>query len=152
MDEMLHAKGRDIIFGWSVQVKHIIPLTKTVVFENEDNWFVYGHEEDDEDDEGEDRPVYLHSGKLQIPNRDHLTAWMAGPDRQSLIGTGAASVASPLSSLIQMGMCASISSIMETVSSEGGPRTMKAGGVDITRQLLKRVFDYMFKVKLKFFF
>ena len=72
MDKMLSAKGRGIIFWWSVQVNYNAPLVKDVDEDDEEQWFDL---HDDDDDEV--RPVYLHSGKLQIPNTDFLAAKMA---------------------------------------------------------------------------
>ena len=61
---MLRDKGRGILFWRSVQVTYNQPLQTS-----------------DEDDECEvsddDSPVYFHSEKLQITNRDHLAAKMA---------------------------------------------------------------------------
>ena len=73
MDKMLQSKGRGIQFWWSVQVKYSKPLMTTVDNDEEENWFRC-HDDDDDDDEDEDdaTPVYLHSGKLQIQNRDQL--------------------------------------------------------------------------------
>ena len=73
MDTMLQSKGRGIQFWWSVQVKYSTPFMKTVDYDDEENWFRC-HDDDDED---EVTPVYLHSGKLQIQNRDQLADKMA---------------------------------------------------------------------------
>ena len=74
MDKMLQAKGRGIQFWWSVQVKYSTPLMKTIDYDDEENWFRCHDDDDDDDDE---TPVYLHSGKLQIKNRDQLADKMA---------------------------------------------------------------------------
>ena len=76
MDEMLRAKGRGIQFNCSVPVKYSTPLMKTVDYDDEENWFRC-HEDDDDDDDDDETPVYLHSGKLQIKNREQLAAKMA---------------------------------------------------------------------------
>ena len=49
------------------------PLAKDVDEDDEEHWFDLQHDEDDDD---EVSPVYLHTGKLQIPNRDYLAAKM----------------------------------------------------------------------------
>ena len=72
MDKMLESKGRGIQFWWSVQVKYSTPFMKAVDYDDEENWFRC-HDEDDDDDEDEVTPVYLHTGKLQIQNRDQLS-------------------------------------------------------------------------------
>ena len=72
MNKMLQSKGRGIQFWWSVQVKYSTPFMKTVDYDDEENWFRC-HDDDDDDDEDEVTPVYLHSGKLQIQNRDQLS-------------------------------------------------------------------------------
>ena len=53
MDEMLRAKGRGIIFWWSVQVKYNRPLVRDVDYDDEENWFLC-HDDDDDDDEEDD--------------------------------------------------------------------------------------------------
>ena len=70
MDMMLQSKGRGIQFWWSVQVRYSTPLMKIVDYDDEENWFRC-HDDDDDDDDDE-TPVYLHSGKLQIQNREQL--------------------------------------------------------------------------------
>ena len=77
MDEMLLAKVPGIQFWWSVQVKYSKPLMKTVDNDEEENWFRCQGEDDDDDDEDHATPVYLHSGKLQIQNREQLVDKMA---------------------------------------------------------------------------
>ena len=43
--------------------------------DDEENWF-RSHEDQDDDVDDEETPVYLHSGLLPILNRDHLaTKW-----------------------------------------------------------------------------
>ena len=50
----------------------------TPVDYDDENGCGSGNAEDFEDDEEEeDRPVFLHSGKFEIPNRDHLAARIA---------------------------------------------------------------------------
>ena len=71
MDEMLRAKGRGIQFSWSVQVNYSTPLMRTVDCDDE-NFFACAHVEDDDEDADEKAPVSLHTGNLQIPNREHL--------------------------------------------------------------------------------
>ena len=92
MDEMLRATGRGIQFWWSVQVKYSKPLITTVDNDEEENWFRC-HDDDDDDDEDEDdaTPVYLHSGKLQIKNREQLADRMAKP-RQSILERDSGSI------------------------------------------------------------
>ena len=53
-----------------MQVNYYRPLGRDVD-EDDEHWFDLHHDEDDDDDGS---PVYLHSGKLQIPNRDQLAA------------------------------------------------------------------------------
>ena len=48
---------------------------KIVDDDYEENWFRC--HDDDDDDEDDETPVYLHSGKLQIQNRDQLSGKMA---------------------------------------------------------------------------
>ena len=100
---------------------------KTVDWDDYENWFGCGHDDaDDVDGDDEVIPIYLHSGKIQIPNRYQLAE--AGQiifDR-----TVAASGATLMSPLMELGRCPSKSSIMQTVSSEGGTRTDK--GVETT--------------------
>ena len=48
---------------------------KTVDYDDEENWFRC-HDDDDDDEEYE-TPLYLHSGKLQINNREQVAAKMA---------------------------------------------------------------------------
>ena len=73
-DKMLRAKGRGIQCNWSVQVKYSTPLMETVEYDEEENWFRC---HDDDLDEEYETPVYIHSGKLQIKNREQLAAKMA---------------------------------------------------------------------------
>ena len=86
MDQMLRAKDRGIQFCWSVQVKYSTPLM-TVDYDEEVNWFRC-HDEDDEEYE---TPVYLHSGKLQIKNREQLAAKIAEA-RQRIIERNSCSI------------------------------------------------------------
>ena len=76
MDRMLQSTGRRIQLWWSVQVKDSTPLMKTVDYDEEEKWFRCPDDDDDHDDDDE-TPVYLHSGKLQILNRNQLAARMA---------------------------------------------------------------------------
>ena len=73
MDEMLRAKDLGIQFNWSAHVKYSTPLMKTVDYDNDENWFRC-HEDDDEQEEEYEPPVYLYSGNLQIKNREQLAA------------------------------------------------------------------------------
>ena len=70
MDKMLPANGSGIQLCWSVQVKYSTTLMKTVDYEDDENWFGCGHDQDNDDE----KPVYLPSGKLPIPNREQLAA------------------------------------------------------------------------------
>ena len=56
-------------------MKYSTPLMKTVDYVEEENWVACGHEQGEEDD-ADDTPVYLHWGKRQIPNGDHLAEKM----------------------------------------------------------------------------
>ena len=79
MHKMLQSKGRGIIFWWSVQVKYSPQLMMTVDYDDEDNLFP-SHDDEDHDDDDDDEdvsPVYLHSGRTQIPNREQMGARMA---------------------------------------------------------------------------
>ena len=49
---------------------------KTVDYDDEENLFRC-HDDDDADDEEYETPIYLHSGELQINNREQLAAKMA---------------------------------------------------------------------------
>ena len=55
-------------------MKYSTPLMKIVDDDYEENWFRCHDDDDDDDDE---TPVYLHSGKVQIQNRDQLAGKMA---------------------------------------------------------------------------
>ena len=76
MDEMLPAKELGIQFYWSVQLRYSTPLMRTVDYDDEYN-LVRCHDDDIDDDEEEyETPIYLHSGKLQIKNRQKLSGKM----------------------------------------------------------------------------
>ena len=49
---------------------------KTVDYDDDENWFRCPDDDADDDEEYE-TPVYLHSGKLQIKNREQLATNMA---------------------------------------------------------------------------
>ena len=66
---MLRANGRGIQFYWSMQVKYSTALMKPIHYDDEESRFGCGEEEDDNEDD-QDNPVYMHSGKVQIPNGD----------------------------------------------------------------------------------
>ena len=53
MGKILHAKGRGIIFWWSVQVNYNRPLVRDVDEDHEENWFRC-HDDDDHDDDDDD--------------------------------------------------------------------------------------------------
>ena len=76
MDKILHSKGRGIQFWCSVQLKYSTPLMKIVDYDDEENWFRCQDDYDDDDDE-DATPVYLHSGKLRIQNREQLEGKMS---------------------------------------------------------------------------
>ena len=90
MDEMLRAKDLGIQFNWSPHVKYSTPLMKIVDYDKEENLFRC-HDDDDEKKEEYDTPVYLHSGKLQIKNREQLAAKMTEA-RQRIIETSSDSI------------------------------------------------------------
>ena len=52
-------------------MKYSTPLMKIVDYDDDENWFRY--HDDGVDDDDDETPVYLHSGKLQIQNREQLS-------------------------------------------------------------------------------
>ena len=66
-DKMIQANGRGILIGEVDKVRSCTQLMKTVDYDDEDNWFSWHDDADHDDDEIQ---VNLHSGKLQIQNRD----------------------------------------------------------------------------------
>ena len=91
LDEMLRAKDHGIQFYWSEQVKYRTPLMKTVEYDDEENWFRCHDDYDDDDEEEYETPVSLHSGKIQIKNREQLAAKMAEA-RQSITERNSGSI------------------------------------------------------------
>ena len=63
-------------------------LMKNIDYDDEENWF-HSHDDgtDDKDDEEYETSVYLHSGQLQIQNREQLAAKM-GEARQRINESG----------------------------------------------------------------
>ena len=76
MDEMLRAKDCGIQFYWSVQVNYSTPRMKTVDYDEEENWFRC-QEDDANDEDDNETPVYLHPRKNQIKNQEQVAAKMA---------------------------------------------------------------------------
>ena len=75
-------------------MKYCTPLMKTVEYDDEENWFMCEHDEDDDnEDEYDETPVYLHSGKLSIPNRERLAEKMEEP-RQFILEINSESILS----------------------------------------------------------
>ena len=58
-------------------MKFSTPLMMPVDYDQEENWFRFNYDDDYDDVEDEETPLYLHSGKLQIQNRDQLADKMA---------------------------------------------------------------------------
>ena len=79
-------------------MKYSTPLMKTVDYDDNENWFRC-HDDDDDDDEEDEPPIYLHSGKLQIKNREQLPAKMAEA-RQRIIERSSGSVQDKLNEVI----------------------------------------------------